>query len=140
MNTTTQTVAKKSVVKKYYTPITNLFNRKLFFIGNYGTCKGTANKFITLQDSNGKRVITFIAKNYGQDKFGIYKRNILYWTHDGSELKHNVEIEIYGRKFIVLDKVSKKGDFYVIKSNTHRLVGFYNPTRKVVKFPNICLQ
>lgn len=134
-------VSKKVVkVVKYYTPIVSLFDKRNFIIDNYGQCKGNRNKFITLRDAKGHRVVTFIAQFYGENKYGAYKRNVLYWTHNGPALEHNKEIVIYGRKFIILDKVSKKGDFYVIKSDTHRLVGFYNPTRKVVKFPNICLQ
>ena len=129
---------KKVVIKKTYTPITGLFDKRSFTIGNYGICNGSNNKFLTLNDKNGKRVITFIATWYGPEKYGVYKRSMLYYSYD-KPLQHNKEITIYGKKFIVLDKKSKKGDLYVIKADTHRLVGFVNELRKVIKFPNICL-
>ena len=137
-NTTTKTVVKRAA---YFIPLTSLFDKKSFRIANYGVCNGNNNKFITLNEVKRpeKRVVTLISKYFvSQDKYGAYKRSMLYYTYDGT-LKHNIEIEIYGKKFIVLDKRTKKGDFYVIKSDTHRLVGFLNETRKVIKFPNICL-
>lgn len=135
-NTTTKTVVKRAVL---FTQLTSLFDKKSFTIGNYGICKGNSNKFLTLNDKNGKRVVTLIAKYFvSQDKYGAYKRSMLYYSYD-KPLQHNKEIEIYGKKFIVLDKKTKKGDNYIIKADTHRLVGFVNELRKVVKFPNICL-
>lgn len=134
-----KTVKSVAVKRKVlYIPITSLFDKRQFHIDNYGTCKNTNNKFITLKDKKDKRVVTFIATVFPDGNTGVYRRNVIFYSYD-NKIDHNKEVIIYGRKFIVLDKKTKRGDNYVIKADSHRLVGFCNELKKVIKFVNVCL-
>lgn len=125
-------------MKIYYTSIASLFNKNEFSISNHGGCKGSEDRFITLRDKTGKRVVTFISHKFKDGNYSSYNRRVLYYTYD-KKIDFNSEVEIYGRKFKLLDKQTKRGDYYIIKADTNRLVGFCDPMRKVIKFTNVCL-
>lgn len=125
-------------MKIYYTSIASLFNKNEFSISNHGGCKGSEDRFITLRDKTGKRVVTFISHKFKDGNYSSYNRRVLYYTYD-KKIDFNSEVEIYGRKFKLLDKATKKGDYYIVKADTNRLVGFCDTRKKVIKFTNVCL-
>ena len=125
-------------MKIYYTSICSLFDKNNFSISNHGGCKGSEDRFITLRDKTGKRVVTFISHKFKDGNYSSYNRRVLYYSYD-NKIDFNSEVEIYGRKFKLLDKQTKRGDYYIIKADTNRLVGFCDPMRKVIKFTNVCL-
>lgn len=123
---------------KVYTSITSLFKKDSFVVSNHGGCKNSEDKFITLRDKSGKRVITFISHKFKDGNYSCYNRKVLYYPYD-NKIECEKEIVIYGKKFKMINKQTKRGDYYIIKADTNRLVGFCNPLKKVIKFPYICL-